>query len=73
MDRIVIAHWELSSKDAHSQSLYKDTPELESAIIEHGKRQLTSKGIEIFKQEKNVIVAENGCWGAFYESDLEKI
>jgi hypothetical protein len=70
-DKIVITNWEMSDKYAFDKNLFKDDTELEAAIVKF-KDNLPSD-IEVFKHEKNVIITENKCYGAFYESDLGKI
>lgn len=72
-DAIVIASWPLSDKNAYSPSLIKDDIELQNSISKYCLEKLTPNNIEIFKQDKNVVVTENGCHGAFWASDLKKV
>lgn len=56
-----------------SKDSLKNEVELEYAINGFYNEKLAPNNIEIFRGEKNVIITESGCYGAFFEEDLQKV
>lgn len=69
---IYIIHAELSAnkEDIYSAGLIDDE-ELITSINEY-KKDLDEENVEIFKQDKNILITENGYYIAVYETDLSK-
>lgn len=73
MRAIVITHCPLKAiTEKELFAMSKTDKELIDAI-NRKKSVLEQEGIEIFGQEKNSIVTENGYYFAFFEEDLEGV
>lgn len=72
-DKIVITKWLLSDKYSLDENVFNPNRLLEEAINEYAERELTPNNIEIFKRDRNILITEQGCYGAFFEKDLEKL
>jgi hypothetical protein len=71
-NKIVVANWKYSDLEPISPELFKEELELNNAINRYYDTELKPKNIELYVSNKNIIVTENGCYGAFYEKDLTK-
>lgn len=69
-DLVVVAHWELGI-DFEKSDLLSPDPNLKS-VIDNWRRKLRSRDTETFKQERNLIVTNEGWYGALFGSDLKK-
>lgn len=71
--RIVITTFPLENEMPYLESMYRESNELRGAVIAHFYHLHPEKAIEIFKQHKNILVTEVGCFGTFFEDELEKV
>lgn len=67
---VAITSWELSTDADTSFSMIDDDIVLSDSIDEYFVEYLLPKGIEIFEKKGNIIVTENGYYGAFYDDQL---
>lgn len=69
---VAITSWDLSTSADESLSISVDDIVLSDSIDEYYVEYLEPKGIEIFEKRGNVIVTEDGYYGAFYDDELEE-
>ena len=68
---VAITSWELSTDAETSFSMVNDDIVLSDSIDEYFVEYLLPKGIEMFEKQGNVIVTDDGYYGAFYDDELE--
>ena len=66
---IVVCSWPLSNGDYSTQ--LKDDPRLEKAIKKYAEGLPSTE--EVFKYDKNIIVTDKECYGAFFAKDLKHV
>lgn len=70
-NKIVITSWKYN-KDDDVHKLLNDDVDLLIAIADV-KSELEVNNIEVFNQQDNIIFTERGCYGAFFEKDLQTV